>query len=208
MDKTLTESRVHITKEMFELIYPMREDIVIVSGSEISQMHKQLGNEFYLMGCSGNHCEFWFYTLSYEDKEEILNFLQGYPNGEDLIEDRGCQISYSLVGHYANIKLKEECDPDKSKRREIINNFKSKTLQASIGGNTCIDFYKKGHSKGDNVIRYMEAMGWERDECVYIGDGLFPGGNDQSVIGKIKTIPVNNPEETYGILQTIREGIR
>lgn len=208
MDNTLTESKAHISKEMFELIYPIREDIVIVSGSELSQIHKQIGNEFYTMGCSGNHCEFWCYRLSYEEKEEILNFLQTLPNGDDFIQDRSCQISYSLIGHNAPQNRKDECDPDKSKRRLIIEKFKSETIQASIGGTTCIDFYKKGFSKGDNVIRYLEVMGWTRDECVYVGDGLFPGGNDESVIGKIETIAVNNPEETYGILQTIRRRIR
>ena len=44
-------------------------------------------------------------------------------------------------------------------------------------------------------------MDWDKDECVYFGDGLYPGGNDEAVIGVIETIPVVNHLDTYRILQ-------
>ena len=46
-------------------------------------------------------------------------------------------------------------------------------------------------------------MKWNKDECVYYGDALIPGGNDESVIGVIETIPVVNHRDTYRKLQEL-----
>ena len=45
-------------------------------------------------------------------------------------------------------------------------------------------------------------MGWKKEECVYFGDMLFPGGNDESVIGVIDTEAVENPDDTLNILRS------
>lgn len=200
MDGTITESRSVIMPMMKKLITDHINDIVIISGSTNKQMRHQLKTEFNMLPLSGNQCEYWQNKLNKKEKQEILNFLKNYPQGEDLIQDRLCQISYSLIGHNKPLEEKRACDPDKKKRKEIISKFKSKSIEASIGGTTCIDFYKKGFSKGDNILRYIKKVGWKKKDCIYIGDSLFEGGNDYSVVGKIPTISTSGPLETFKII--------
>lgn len=40
-----------------------------------------------------------------------------------------------------------------------------------------------------------------KDDCVYFGNALFPGGNDKTVIGVIDTFPVDNHLHTYSVLK-------
>ena len=46
-------------------------------------------------------------------------------------------------------------------------------------------------------------MHWNKDECVYFGDGLYPGGNDEAVIGVIETIPVDDHLDCYTKLREL-----
>lgn len=203
MDDTVTKSKSVIEQKMLDLLLPKRDNIVIVSGATLSQMRKQVGEGFNLMGCNGNHCSFWSKTLTNSEKKEILDFINTLPQGEDLIQDRKSQISYSIIGHNKPLKEKRLADPDHIKRKEIISRFHSDKIEVGIGGTTCIDFYKKGHSKGDNVIKYIERRKWNKSDCLYIGDALFEGGNDYSVVGKLNTMSVKNPEETYKLIKTL-----
>ena len=44
-------------------------------------------------------------------------------------------------------------------------------------------------------------MDWDINECIYFGDSLFPGGNDETVIGIIDTVAVQNHRHTHDILK-------
>ncbi len=69
-----------------------------------------------------------------------------------------------------------------------------------MGGSTSLDYIHKDRHKGTNVRRLIDQNGWNAADCVYIGDGLYPGGNDESVIDVIDTIPVADHLETYRLL--------
>jgi hydroxymethylpyrimidine pyrophosphatase-like HAD family hydrolase len=79
----------------------------------------------------------------------------------------------------------------------------SERIDVKIGGTTCYDYFKKGHHKGSNVRALIEHKGWDASECVYFGDKLMPGGNDETVIGVIDTIAVTNHRETYDKLKEV-----
>ncbi|MDO8520795.1 MAG: HAD hydrolase family protein, partial [bacterium] len=119
------------------------------------------------------------------------------------LEDRGSQISYSFVGHTAKIEEKEKFDPDKSRRTTILREypFRSETVEVKIAGTTCFDFYIKGSHKGKNIAELCKKMGWEKDECLYVGDALFKNGNDESVIGVIPLKKVRDPKDTEGVIR-------
>jgi phosphomannomutase len=94
-------------------------------------------------------------------------------------------------------------DPDRKKRDALIEKipFVSDELIVKIGGSTSFDYIHKDRHKGTNVAKLISHKGWDKDECVYFGDGLFPGGNDEAVIGIIDTHPVNDHLHTYELLQ-------
>lgn len=74
-------------------------------------------------------------------------------------------------------------------------------MEVQIGGSTCLDYFKKGLNKGANVKKLIEALGWNKDECVYFGDALFPGGNDETVVGIIDTVKVADEVDTAAKLK-------
>ena len=48
-----------------------------------------------------------------------------------------------------------------------------------------VDYFKKGKNKF-NINRLIDLKGWEKEECLFFGDALFPGGNDETVNGVIQ----------------------
>ena len=222
LDNTLTRSRSSITPAMREALENLRaskRDIIVVSGAAVEQAISQTENfpALYL-GQTGNHAydadekkELWRESLSPIEKEDIFTHIASIPrpwkvkDESDLIEDRGSQISYSMLGHHEDVPTKEEFDPGGARRRAMLaeHPFVSDTLEVKVGGTTTFDYIRKGKHKGSNVTRLIEEKGWKKNECVYVGDALYPGGNDEAVVGVIDVQPVNNPDGTLAFIQEI-----
>ncbi|MCB9813905.1 HAD-IIB family hydrolase [Candidatus Nomurabacteria bacterium] len=218
MDQTVAPARQPILPEMFELLSSLPHTIVIVSGQEVSKIGWQSNDlPAYTLGQNGNHAtdinnqELWNLLLEESHRQEILRHIDAIVEilDHDLnhdwkpIEDRGGQITFSPIGNTAPVEFKKSYDPDRTKREEIMRRvpFISDELVVKIGGSTSLDYIHKDRHKGTNVQKLIDLMDWDKDECVYFGDGLYPGGNDEAVIGVIETIPVVNHLDTYRILQ-------
>jgi len=222
LDNTVTRSRSAITPEMKSALLGLLEsgrEVIIVSGAEVSQALKQTENlPLIFLGQNGNHAfdgkrqsDLWREQLSDSEKAQIYAHIKSIPvtwdvaNKHDLVEDRGSQISYSLLGHHEDVSKKEAFDPKSERRMQILveHPLVSDTIEVVIGGTTCFDYIRKGFDKGHNVTRLIQERGWKKEECVYVGDALFPGGNDEKVLGVIDTKSVANPDETLGFVQKI-----
>ncbi len=218
MDKTIAPARQPILPDMFELLNSRSEDIIIVSGQANDKIAWQSHNlRSIRLGQNGNHAEdydgteLWNDPLTKAERAEILDhiaqlidLLPEAPNPEwDPIEDRGAQITFSPIGNTAPVDQKMSYDPDRKKRDAMMKQvpFESETLTIKIGGSTSFDYFREDRNKGTNVQRLIDLKGWENDDCIYFGDGLFPGGNDEAVIGVIETVPVQDHLETYKMLQ-------
>jgi len=220
MDGTLTPSRSPMSDDMHAALIQLADthDLIIVSGSHNDQMKIQIPNlPIIQLGQNGNHCihpeqgELWNDVMNDEARAEVLAHAAqlrtlidwDVPDEDDLLEDRGSQISFSLYGHYADAAIKRTIDPDFSKRRSMMEQapFISDTAEAKIAGSTSIDYFKKGRNKGYNIDRLCTELHWSKDDCVYYGDALFPGGNDETVVGVIETIEVKDPDYTLQKLQ-------
>jgi len=215
LDNTVTRSRSKITPEMKDLMASLFQDLVVISGAAVPQIERQLdGLPAYCLGQNGNHAvhgsrELWLDALSETEVEEIKAHIASLPRDwkvpdeSDLIENRGCQLSYSIYGHHAPVEEKEAFDPDCKKRRSLLaaSPLHSNTIEVRIAGTTTLDYFKRGKHKGYNIQQLIAHEDWNKDECLYFGDALFPGGNDETVIGTIETVSVANPKETYEHLQ-------
>ncbi len=220
LDHTLTPSRQVGGAEMLQLLQVLGNDydLIVVSGSTNQQIMKQLPEiNAYLLGQNGNHAqdkqgnELWMNSLIQIEKNLIIEHIESLkplikhpiPNHNDLVEDRGSQISFSIYGHNAHPEEKAKIDPYKTLRKSYIdvNPFVSDTLEVFMGGSTCFDYVKKGFHKGNNVRRLITDSEWNLEECIYFGDALMPGGNDETVVGVIPTVAVDNENHTYDILK-------
>lgn len=220
LDNTVTRSRSKITPELKAMLSTTPHTVIIVSGAICSQIAWQTdGIACYKLGQNGNHALtpddaiLWEERLSKHDEEVIHAHIHSMPrtwevkDENDLVQDRGCQISYSLLGHTEDISTKEAFDPHSDKRKALLaaTPFVSDELDVKFGGTTCFDYTAKGKHKGFYVARLIAQMDWNPDECVYFGDMLFPGGNDESVIGVIKTESFENPEDTLKQLVALHQ---
>jgi HAD superfamily hydrolase (TIGR01484 family) len=127
---------------------------------------------------------------------------------DDIVENRGSQITYSALGQWADPKDKYAWDPDLKKRKAIVKlikpELKDTNVEIKIGGTTSIDVTLPGIDKAYAMRELMKATGIKQDEILFMGDKLQPGGNDYAVkeMG-IDTIEVRDWRETANILSGI-----
>jgi HAD superfamily hydrolase (TIGR01484 family) len=216
MDNTLTEARTLIRPEHLELLLKLNETsaVIIVSGAVIQQIQTQIPvKNFILLSQNGNLAElnseiiFQQPPLNEQEIFEIKNHIKLICLNPEQAEDeyytqiRGQQISYSAIGHTADRASKEAYDPNRQVRLKQLatHPFISETLAVFIGGSTCLDYIRKDGTKGANVRRMIELKQYKYP--IYLGDALFPGGNDNSVVSVCETLQINSVEETFDFIQ-------
>jgi phosphomannomutase len=98
----------------------------------------------------------------------------------ERIEDRGSQMTLSALGQQAPLDAKEAWDKDRSKR-EAMQKAASEDLpdlSVKIGGSTSIDITRAGVDKAYGIHRLVEHSGIATTEMIFLGDAVYPGGND------------------------------
>jgi len=155
-------------------------------------------------------------TLPLKDREKIRHAFKSAVSDANIIppkltygepiEDRGTQVTYSALGQEAPIELKKNWDPDHKKRDKIVKALLPyiHEFEVRIGGTTSIDVTRKGIDKAYGIQKIEKILNIHKNNMLFIGDSLFPGGNDYSVKkAGIKTIQVSGPEETKEIVRKL-----
>lgn len=122
------------------------------------------------------------------------------------IENRGAQVSFSALGQQAPPEKKKNWDPDQKKRLMLRELLAPKLLafDIGIGGGTTLDITRKGINKTYAMKWTTENLNISISDMLYVGDALFPGGNDYVVVSTgIQTVQTSGPSETVAIIKTI-----
>ena len=123
----------------------------------------------------------------------------------EIIEDRESQITYSALGQQAPLDAKKVWDPDFAKRKKIqaLLEVSLPDFSVRLGGSTSIDVTLPGIDKAYGIRKLRDILGIPIDDMVYVGDALFPGGNDYPAreTGAL-CIAVANPHETKRVIET------
>ena len=234
LDGTLAPSKAALDDEMADLLGRLISvvKVAIISGGDYPQFQKQVlerlppGSDFAnlsILPTSGT--KFFVYDgvwrklysedLTDDQKKKIENALEsavaatGFQPKEtwgERIEDRGTQITYSALGQQAPLEAKEKWDPDFSKRKKI-QEILSKTLpefSVRLGGTTSIDVTRPGVDKAYGIRKLQDELGIPIAEMLFIGDAIFPGGNDYPAKeAGTDTIEVRDPEDTKRVIEAI-----
>jgi phosphomannomutase len=230
LDETLTPSKSLIEPHHVPILRELcsRVDVTVVSGHGakdiVAHLRPDLEGLYNILGQNGNFAQtrdgavLWNRSLTPEQKDAILTFIakaRAHLNytvrdENDIIEDRDSQIAFSLIGHHEDKNIKRAFDPDRQKRRALLSDLKEEVerlrlanVEITIGGSTNLDIYQLGKHKGYNIAAFIDTMKWKREDSLYIGDALVPGGNDETVIGVIPTHSVKDYNETYSYLNEI-----
>jgi HAD superfamily hydrolase (TIGR01484 family) len=234
LDGTLAESKSSIDAEMAKLLDSLLGivKVSVISGGAWQQFEKQvlahlshderLKNLSLLPTCG---TKFYKYDSKWEllysedftaaEKKKIISSLQQATEAPDLkpartwgelIEDRGSQITFSGLGQHAPLDEKEKWDPDFTKRKKIKALLDKLIPEFSVrlGGATSVDVTKHGIDKAYGIRKLRDVLGIAIPEMIFVGDALFPGGNDYPAeqAGAL-SIQVKNPHETKRVIETI-----
>src|SRR3546814_6001011 len=91
-----------------------------------------------------------------------------------------CSSDLSALGQQAPLDAKEQWDPDFAKRKAIQAELIQRLPGFSIkmGGTTSIDVTREGVDKAYGLERLSCESGIPLDAMLFVGDAIFPGGND------------------------------
>ena len=126
--------------------------------------------------------------------------------GDEIIENRLSQVTFSALGQKAGTDVKYAWDPDHKKREQIVARCKELAPEFAyeIGGTTSINAFKPGMNKTFGMDHLMSELGVEKADILYFGDMTQPGGNDYPVVEMgIDTITVRSHEDTAFALRGI-----
>ncbi len=234
LDDTLAESFQPPSPEMIERLSKLLEmiPIAIISAAGWPRIEHQFLEplsqsphigQFFVFPNSSSQCYAWHefewrleYDMSLND-DELARIHEAItsashesgiidPAYEPKIIDRGSQIAYAAVGLDAPAEVKRSWDPDQSKRNHLkaILEERIPDVEVRIGGMTTIDITKKGIDKAYGVNWLAKKLSIPTDEMLFVGDALFPGGNDAVVIPTgIQTRSTSGPTETSKIIDDV-----
>ncbi|PIO07555.1 hypothetical protein COU59_03300 [Candidatus Pacearchaeota archaeon CG10_big_fil_rev_8_21_14_0_10_34_12] len=227
VDNTITESCKEISDEMAKTLEKLEQGIVFISGTNITELKRMISSKLkrkhHLLGNTGTHYvikkenlenEIINNKLSKDEKKEIIQALKKLKEKykllpltteNDQIQDRGSQITFSILGRNAPSEKKYIYDTSKDKRKKFVEYLKTilkDSYEMTIGGTTSIDITRKGIDKGESLLNFIKINNTKKENTTFFGDQLEEGGNDYPVkkLG-IKCIEVKNPEDTIQILK-------
>jgi HAD superfamily hydrolase (TIGR01484 family) len=234
LDGTLTESKSDLDGEMAALLARLLGivEVAIISGGAWGQFEKQvltfiphderLKRLFLLPTCGTKFYRFdgaWkkLYSEDFTDDEkktivaalEVAVRQAGFTTENhwgEPIEDRDSQITFSALGQAAPLDQKEKWDPDFAKRKAIqaILAPLIPAFSIQLGGSTSIDVTRPGIDKAYGVRKLHETLGMSIADMIFVGDAIFPGGNDYPAKqAGAESIRVRDPHETKRVVEAI-----
>ncbi|NDP22985.1 MAG: HAD-IIB family hydrolase [Paludibacter sp.] len=234
LDGTLAESKSSLDPEMVALLHDLLGivKVAVISGGDWPQFEKQLLSNLPHDKCLENlsllpTCGTKFYKydgvwkkiysedFAIDEKNRIIDSLKNvievmhFSNEKvwgEVIEDRGSQITFSALGQQAPIEEKKKWDPDFTKRKKMKSHLDELIPEFSVrlGGTTSVDITKPGIDKGYGIGKLRDNLGIEINEMIFIGDALFPGGNDYPAKeAGVLSIQVRDSNESKRVIEAI-----
>lgn len=124
----------------------------------------------------------------------------------EQIEDRGSQFTWSALGQQAPIVEKTAWDPDRKKRAPLQAALLARLpgFSVRVNATNSIDITREGMTKAYGVRRLSEILSIPIADMLYVGDALFPGGNDEVVKETgVPTQQVVGPVETKEVIERV-----
>ena len=180
-----------------------------------THMFPTSGTSFYNNDGSGWKCVY-AETLSKEEVGRIMAAFRSVLDNPgvkmprrfwgDQLENRGTQITFSAMGQLAPVEEKKKWDPTFAKRLVLIERLMQLIPEFDIraGGSTSIDVTRKGIDKRHAIHQIEKHLGFTKPDMLFIGDAIFPGGNDYAVAeAGVQCIETSGPEHTLHIIDEL-----
>ncbi len=232
LDGTLAESKSPLDAEIAALLIRLLDavKVAVISGGAWPQFETQLlshlpnddrlkrlsllptcGTRFYRWDAGWT--QLYADDFTADEKKTIIDALNNALEASGLrpekrwgeqIEDRGSQITFSALGQEAPLEIKKTWDADFAKRKTIsrILDPMLPGFSTHLGGSTSIDITKPGIDKAYGIRKLQETLGIAIPDMIFVGDALFPGGNDYPAKqAGVFSIAVRDPHETKRVIE-------
>ncbi len=156
------------------------------------------------------------YFLTEDQKTKIISAFEkayeetGYTHPSnlygDILEDRGSQVSFSAHGQLAPLEVKEKWNKENDVRPQLMEVLRKYLPEFEVrqGGLTTIDITMKGIDKAYGVEQIEKSLGVPIADMLFIGDALFPGGNDYAATKTgIDCLRVSGPSDTNRFIESL-----
>ena len=232
VDETICESCTEISREMAQQIDCMVKagyQFAFISGTPIPELKRmisgRLTEQHHLLGnngtnyvaCSGGvFNQIYNYPFNSEEKREIIaafeklitaEHLISLTSKEDQLQDRGSQITLSILGRTAPKQLKAQYDPEGQIRVKFIaflqKHLSPEKYNIKIGGTTSIDITRTGQDKAFGLKNFLDYHHYSSSQVIFFGDKIYPCGNDYEISKIVDSLAVKNPADTLDKLKTI-----
>ncbi|MGC9611091.1 MAG: HAD-IIB family hydrolase [Minisyncoccia bacterium] len=123
-----------------------------------------------------------------------------------LVENRRTAVTFSALGQSAPLREKERWNVKTDTRKKIIKVMKTflPGFEIDKAGLTSIDVMKKGVNKGYAIMKTIKILRVPRKKALFIGDALFPGGNDYPAReAHVQCVTVSGPKDTKRVIRKI-----
>lgn len=132
-----------------------------------------------------------------------------------VIEDRKTQVTFSalgqeivaVLGEKEGVRLKNKWKQENTKTKLKIARLVQRRLprlEVRSAGFTSIDVTRKGIDKAYGLRQIQKHLHIPIRDMVFIGDALFPGGNDYAVRRtRVDWMSVRGPQDTKKIIRKI-----
>ncbi|GAA1430934.1 HAD-IIB family hydrolase [Microlunatus lacustris] len=233
LDDTLAVTKSPISPSMAELLADLvhRYEVCIISGGQLGQFTRQvvdrlpdrvdLGRLHLMPTCGSRYLrhtsttgwvDVYFDRLSPAERDEAVAVLTEAVEVLGLtpaqtwgpqVEDRGGQVTLSVLGQAAPAEHKYAWDPTGERKEQLRAHAAARLpgLEVRSGGSTSVDVTRHGIDKAYGIRRLLEATGADRSEVLFVGDRLDVGGNDRPVLEMgIDCRAVEGPAETEAVI--------
>ena len=204
LDGTLTQHRTHLTEPNISVLNSLREkyQLLMIGAGKARRIFNQMDG--YPIDIIGNY-GMQFCRYNYEkkdldivydehsvcDRESVADRLENfrkkygyndYAGNSIEFHESGC-VTFPFLGTEADIRDKLAFDPDRSKRRALLEEVKALFPEYTtfVGGSSSFDFAPMPFNKYYALDRYCCDSGLEHKNIVYVGDDYGIGGNDAAV---------------------------
>lgn len=193
-------------------------DRIDVPAAALKRLHLMptCGTRYYLYDeTTSDWIQQYSVDISESDKDTIKKVL--YESAKDLgywvedaageiIEDRGSQVTMSVLGQQAGAEDKYAWDPTGEKKLALRGRIAPLLagFEVRAAGTTSIDVTLEGVDKSYGMNKLLEAQGITKQDVLFIGDRLDEAGNDYPVKAMgVETISVEKWEDTALVIETL-----
>lgn len=204
LDGTITQHKTPVSPEHRAVMEQLSKkyQLVMLGAGMCRRIFEQLGRfPIDIYGCYGLQLALYRPELedieivenvcvpcdreSIEKRVTMLREKYGFTEyaGENVEYHASGAVTFPLLGTKAKMEDKLAFDPDRSKRRAILEDVKQvfSDYIVFVGGTSSFDMAPAPYNKAYALNRYCAERGIAHHEVAYIGDDYGPGGNDEPI---------------------------